>query len=194
VTIGSWDRERLIRHQGQEQTNDEFDKATDATPETGYVQATPQLQAVLSRKAALAGADYARSEVAMRQKILIALAALVSADMAAAQEIKVRCPTEGMFDAPRELGDMPNPAAGWQTFLEGTPRKVELVPPTGPGGWWLITCYLDVGGALVPINALLSGTRKCQLTGNGGSITPLPNKGQSCMIGAGNDSCLITCR
>ncbi len=130
----------------------------------------------------------------MRAKILIVLAALVSAGMAAAQEIKVRCPTEGMFDAPRELGDMPNPAAGWQTFLEGIPRKVELVPPTGSDGWWLITCHLDVGGALVPINAHLSASKKCQFDVNGGSVTPLPNKGQSCMIGAGNDSCLVTCR
>jgi hypothetical protein len=105
----------------------------------------------------------------------------------------VRCPVEGLFDAPREIGDTPNPAAGWQLFLEGKPRKVELQPPAGPQGTWLITCHVDVGGALVPINAYMSRTKACQLSANGGNLTSLPNGGQSCLIGAGDDSCLITC-
>jgi surface antigen len=118
-------------------------------------------------------------------------AVLATAGVASAQDIKVRCPSEGLFDAAREIGDRPNPAAGWQLFLEGKPRKIELQPPTGPQGTWLITCHVDVGGALVPINAYMNGTRACRFSG--GNLTSLPNGGQSCSVDAANDSCLITC-
>jgi hypothetical protein len=118
---------------------------------------------------------------------------LATVSVASAQNIRVRCPSEGLFNAPREIGDQPNPAAGWEIFLEGKPRKIELVPPAGPQGPWLITCQLDFGGASVSINAYMNGTKKCQLSANGGNLTSLPNGGQSCLIGAGDDSCLITC-
>jgi hypothetical protein len=91
----------------------------------------------------------------------------------------LRCPSEGLFDAPREIGDRPNPVAGWQLFLEGKPLKIELHPPAGPQGTWLITCHVDVGGAVVP-NAYLNGTMACRFSG--GNLTSLPNEGQSCLV------------
>ena len=116
------------------------------------------------------------------------------ADVAAAsaRDIEVRCPSEGLFDAPPLIaGDIPNPAAGWQTFLEGKPHKVELSPPHTRDGFWLITCHINVGGALVEINAHLGSERKCSFSSR--AVSALPNGGQACVIGAGPDSCLIVC-
>jgi hypothetical protein len=123
---------------------------------------------------------------------LILLTISVTGTMA--QGINLRCPVEGLFDAPREIGDHANPAAGWRLFLEGKPQVVELVPPSTPEGMWLITCHLAVGGALVPLNAYMSGSKKCHLSANGGSVVTLKNGGLSCTLTTGDDSCLINCR
>ena len=131
----------------------------------------------------------------MPLKITLALVLLVVSVLGAtAQGINVRCPVEGLFDAPREIADRLNPAAGWQLFLEGKPREVELAPPGSPDGVWLITCRLDIGGASVPLNAYMSVRKKCELLANGGNVVALKNGGQSCAFGPGDNSCLISCR
>jgi hypothetical protein len=129
----------------------------------------------------------------IRDKVVgVIFALLAGVAVASAEDIKVRCPSEGSFDAPLEIAGIPNPAAGWQTFLEGKPRKIDLSAPPGKDGFWLITCHIDVGGALVPINAHVGGTKTCRFAEKG--VSTLPNGGQICVVGAGQDSCLITCR
>ena len=112
--------------------------------------------------------------------------------VASAEDIKVRCPSEGLFDAPPlKAGELPNPAVGWQTFLKGKPRKVELSEPPRKDGFWLITCHIDVGGALVPLNVQMGGTRKCSFLSQ--AVLTLKTGGQVCVIDVGADQCLIVC-
>jgi hypothetical protein len=119
---------------------------------------------------------------------------------AGAEDISIQCPTEGLFDGPAELApQMPNPSAGWRLFFEGTPQRIELSPPRNPQGFWLIACYLDFGGGGVEISAHIRGTRKCQLSPNGGVVTPLQDGRQSCLIGTSDaealrDRCVVICR
>jgi hypothetical protein len=113
-----------------------------------------------------------------------------------AADLLIRCPSEGLFDAPPKIGDQPNPSAGWQMFLEGTPVEVEL---SHPSETWLITCRVNIGGATVEINAYMSKNRSCQIAPNGGVVTSLKNGGQSCLIGSSNsdalhDRCVVHCK
>lgn len=112
-------------------------------------------------------------------------------------EFLIRCPKEGLFSAPVQLGDMPNPSAGWDLFLdEATPKRIELSPPKkGAEGSWLITCYVNVrGGGSMELSSHIRGTRVCSLLANGGVITPLPDGGNSCVFGDAQDSCSVSCR
>jgi hypothetical protein len=118
-------------------------------------------------------------------------------------EFSINCPEEGLFSAPPKLlGDMPNPSAGWDLFLdEAMPQKIELLPPPNGGeGSWLITCYVNVRGGLIALNARVSGTRVCSLSADGGVVTALPNGGQSCLfgesgkVGMPRNSCSVNCR
>jgi hypothetical protein len=79
----------------------------------------------------------ARNDEIHHSIVLIFFAMLAGTAIASARDIEVRCPSEGLFDAPaRVAGDIPNPAAGWQTFLEGKPRKVELSAPPREDVTW----------------------------------------------------------
>jgi hypothetical protein len=117
----------------------------------------------------------------------------------AAQAFSVQCPAEGLFTGPLEVGDLPNPSAGWDVFLEGKPLKIELLPPLGAKGFWLITCQIDIGGGTVEISAHVDRKRACQLSTKKGVITSLQNGGQSCSIAPGStgdasdDRCAVIC-
>jgi hypothetical protein len=118
-------------------------------------------------------------------------------------EFSIHCPQEGLFSAPLELGDMPNPSAGWDLFLEeASPQKIELSPPPrGEDGFWLITCHVTVrGGGSIELSSHINGTRVCSLSANGGVIAALPNGGQSCLFEKSgkaelsHNSCSVNCR
>jgi hypothetical protein len=112
-------------------------------------------------------------------------------------EFSIQCPREGLFSAPQTLGDMPNPSAGWDVFLEeAMPQKIELLPPQkGAEGSWLITCFVNIrGGGSIELSSHVSGTRACSVSTNGGMIAALPGGGNFCLFGAAGNSCSVNCR
>lgn len=112
-------------------------------------------------------------------------------------EFSVQCPQEGSFSAPLQLGDMPNPSAGWDFFLEeATPKRIELSqPPKGTDGSWLVTCYVNIrGGGTIELSSHVSGTRLCSMSGSKGAVTTMPDGSSSCLFDAAGDSCSVNCR
>jgi hypothetical protein len=134
----------------------------------------------------------------MNTTALAIIFAVLGCSFEARAEFSIHCPQEGLFSAPPELvGDLPNPAAGWDLFLEvATPEKIELSPPPkGVDGFWLIACYLNLrGGGSIELSAHIKGRRVCSLSPNGGVIAALPNGGNCCLFGEAVNSCSVTCR
>jgi hypothetical protein len=117
-----------------------------------------------------------------------------------APRIVLQCPTEGRFEAPQFiLGDVPNPAEGWDVFLEGTPRRIELSPPpTDKSNFRLVTCEIKIGEASVELSTHLPGNRTCHIAPNGGSFTLLQDGSESCLTTDKSNveefpSCIVTC-
>src|SRR5262249_7096445 len=118
---------------------------------------------------------------------LIFFLSLAGCAVASADEIKIRCPSEGLFYAPPlKDGDLPCPM-----FLKEKTREVEVSDPPRKDGFWLITCHIDVGGALVALNVQMGGTRKCSFLSQ--AVSTLKTGGQVCVVDVGSDQCLIVC-
>jgi hypothetical protein len=128
---------------------------------------------------------------------VVASGLLPAADGQNRGELSIPCPAEGLFTGPLELApELPNPSAGWDLYLEGTPARIELSPPRSPEGFWLISCYY---GEFVEISAHVRGSKTCRLSPNEGVITPLKDGGQSCLFDrstadATRNSCIVTCK
>ena len=121
---------------------------------------------------------------------------MVRADPSGA--LAIRCPVEGRFTGPLELApELPNPSAGWDFYLEGAPRRMELSAAPTKDGFWLITCHLSIEpNGVLSIAAHMSGRRRCRMVTEDGKITARPDGGEFCERKESGPaaSCAVVCQ
>ena len=93
--------------------------------------------------------------------LVLSVAAPVVANSAS---FEIECPTEGHFEGPPLIyGTVPNPAGGWELYLEAIPRRIELQSPSGQADFWMITCHVAIRGAPLELITRISAKRKCEI-------------------------------
>src|SRR5262245_17101855 len=100
----------------------------------------------------------------MRRAATTFLAFMLPA-LAEAAPMEITCPIEGNLSGELTLpGGVPNPAAGWEYWLEGEPLRLQLslLSKSDPPAW-RITCFMHVKpNGIVDLSMTLGGGMKCR--------------------------------